>query len=863
MEKAVHAFQNALLGGGSRSPNEDDLLQRLLDTVHEINNNGTSAGKADIAGLVRQCLLRIKLEENWDAQLRVPSSPGWPTIAEWGSFSCSAEVAGPSHLLLRAVDWCPAWLGQRSNEVIEAAVSRAPRRTLQTVPIDPVVRPFTGYERYSSIGQRAAVRAAFLMPAGTTLIVNLPTGAGKSLVFQLPTLVYQSAGALTLVVVPTVALARDQERRFSELQDGSGKRILASSTVPLAYHSGLSREEKSAILASVRDGSQPILFASPESIMGALRGPLFQAAEEGRLRYFVIDEAHLITQWGQQFRPEFQSLAGLRDSLRNTCPTASLAVRTLLLTATLTQECYDTIHFLFGASDCQLVGELALRTEPGYIIHHAGSEREREQHVLDAVRHLPRPLILYTTLPDHAEELLSRLTNLGFKRVRLVRGGDMAAEGAGEMLRQWQQGQFDMVVATSAFGLGVDHSGIRAVIHACLPETVDRYYQEVGRTGRDGRASVAVLSTAPADRAIAESLAKERLISVHRGFERWLAMWSRRAMLPDGTHVVSLNERPSDIDESGPKNVSWNLRTLMLMVQSGLIRLLPHKPPQLQMTANETDEHFDQRRRETLHTFIAQIVIEIQDSHHSSKHHWDSVVANTRGRLYASDRQSLALVLELLNLKRPLNELFREIYALTDPNLRPPYVPGSCPITRADGTDGFAAPATELIEFKTTTSLLSAEFRHLIERYSDTAQRCWVLVPSPGADRITQRRTHDDVIRCLTLLVHRGIAEVATSDGYLSQKDWDQLRNNSPVNFIAQGVSEDDPFSPPPPLPRVTVLPVIAPQAGQIQNAMSIQRPTHIILFPDHAIDPRQQSRRLREMVPHCSLEEFISRLGQ
>jgi ATP-dependent DNA helicase RecQ len=80
------------------------------------------------------------------------------------------------------------------------------------------------------------------------------------------------------------------------------------------------------------------LFASPEAILGPLRAPLFQAAEDGRLRYLVIDEAHLITQWGQQFRPEFQSMTGFRDSLRKACPLASTAVRTLLLSATLTQE---------------------------------------------------------------------------------------------------------------------------------------------------------------------------------------------------------------------------------------------------------------------------------------------------------------------------------------------------------------------------------------------------------------------------------------------------------------------------------------------------------------------------------------------
>jgi superfamily II DNA/RNA helicase len=733
---------------------------------------------------------------------------------------------------------------------------------LRRVPIDPVLSPFTLHDQYSSAGQRAAVRAAFLMPPGSTLVVNLPTGAGKSLVFQLPTLVYRDAGSLTVVVVPTVALARDQERRFADLRDSAGNRMVSASSAALAYHSGLSAEEKSALVAAVRDGTQPIVFASPEAIFGPLRAPLFQAAEDGRLRYLAIDEAHLITQWGQQFRPEFQSMAGLRDSLRRACPDPSTAVRTLLLSATLTQESYDIIRLLFGAGECQLVGEFGLRSEPAFIIHHAASEAERERRVVEAVRHLPKPLILYTTLREDAERFLGHLHAARFHRVRLVRGGDMAAEGAGELLRQWQERHIDIVVATSAFGLGVDHAEVRSIIHACLPETLDRYYQEVGRSGRDGRASVAVLVTSPGDFGVAESLATERLISVERGFERWQAMWTRQIMLADGTHVVSLNDHPWDIDESGPRNISWNLRTLILMVQAGLIGLLPHKPPRIEPHEHETDEQFLQRRSGMLQRFVAEVVVDIKDARHSSRQHWDSVVATTRNRLYAADRQSLRLLRELLDVVRPLNELFREIYTLTEPDISPPYIPGSCPMTRQRRSEAFVGPAPDPLEASTTVSLLRPDLLELVERFSDTAQRCWVLMPFPGADRSLQRRTHDEVVRCLMLLVHRGIMEVAFPDGDFSQKDWEHLRRTSPVSFVVRGSRVDDPFSAPPPLPRATILPMLAPLPADIEDAMSIKRSPHIIFFPDHARDPRQPARRLRDIVPYCPLEDFISRLA-
>ena len=863
MDNPIHAFQNAILNPDASMGARDDLLARLVDATSKIANLDGEVGSADIAGLVRQCLVRTNLELGGSAQLRVPAGHGhgWPTLSQWQLFGCCAAIAGSAEVVVHAEDWRPDWLDERAPRVIEAAVSRSQRRSRYPVPIDPVVTPFGGFTTYSSAGQRAAVRAAFLMSPGTSLIVNLPTGAGKSLVFQLPTLVHRNTGALTVVIVPTVALARDQERRFSELQDSAGNRLLSSVDAPLAYHSGLSIEEKAAVIIALRDGRLPILFTSPEAALGALRGPLFQAAGEKRLRYLVIDEAHLITQWGQQFRPEFQSLAGLRESLRLACPEASCAVRTLLLTATLTQDCHDTIKFLFGPDQCQLVGELALRPGTGVSDLCAPAPmRSAIRRVLEAIRFLPRPLIVYTTLREDAERYFSLLHQTLYKRVRLVRGGDMSDVGAGELLRDWQRGRFDIVVATSAFGLGVDHSEVRSVIHACLPETVDRYYQEVGRTGRDGRASVALLVTSPNDWNVAESLAKERLISVNRGFERWHSMWARRTLGPDGHYIVNLNDRPANIDQSGPRNISWNLRTLVLMVQAGLIRLLPHRPPQIQQSENETEEDFSLRRSAALGKFITEIPVDPLDSRHSSRAHWDCVVRGTREHLYSEDRKSLNLVAELLDLKRPLNELFREIYTLANPDVKPPYVAGSCPVTRNLGIDDFANSAAETIECKSAITV-GSELLQLLGNYSDSAQRCWVLMPVPGLNPAQRRRTLSDVFRCLNLLVSRGVIEVAVPDGYLSQRNWDQLRNASPIKFVIRGTDQDDAFSPPPPLARASVLPLDLPDLTVLQNTMSLQRPTHIIFFPENLSDPRQPFRRLRDMVPHCALDAFVSRL--
>ena len=200
------------------------------------------------------------------------------------------------------------------------------------------------FECYSCPGQRQAIHAAFFLQPGGTLVINLPTGSGKSMVAWAPALM-AAPGSLTLMVTPTVSLAIDQER---QLRSHYPFRIVSQLPESLAWHSGLSNRAKKQIRRRLVDGSQRIIIASPESVVTSLARPLYEAAKTGQLKYFVVDEAHLVAQWGTEFRPEFQSMCGLRRELLASCPNVADRFRTLLLSATLSQESFDILRDLFA-----------------------------------------------------------------------------------------------------------------------------------------------------------------------------------------------------------------------------------------------------------------------------------------------------------------------------------------------------------------------------------------------------------------------------------------------------------------------------------------------------------------------------------
>lgn len=540
-------------------------------------------GPGDLAGMVRDTLRWWQEQAGQEAlptTLSVPASPPWPTVEEWLSAGVkTAPGHMPEQLRITAVaPWRPAW--HTSEEPADAfPASRVMRRVEDATAADPVWEHATGLESYRSLEQREAVRTVISAPPDATVLILLPTGSGKSLVGLLHPLAV-GQGATTVVVVPTTSLAIDQEE---QLRDRLRALKAPDAGEPFAFYGGTQNarqaSQRTQILHRVRNGSQRVVFTSPEALFGALGEALTVAAQAGQLGQLVIDEAHIVASWGAEFRPDFQALAGFRRRLRAAAAENGYVFRTLLLTATATRSDVETLAALFTDGDRKLIagGAAALRPELAYLVAQAADRDQRRAFLVDAVRHLPRPMFVYATTREDAAELERLIRQIGIQRVVSVTGdtADVARRAAVRALRGGAAEPIsaDIAVATSAFGLGIDVDDVRAVIHACVPETIDRYYQEVGRAGRDGRAALGLMLWTSSDADVARRVGEVKLIGVMRARQHWQGM-VRDAEARDGLLWIPLASLRIGLIERSEENERWNSRTLSSMARAGFVQLV-------------------------------------------------------------------------------------------------------------------------------------------------------------------------------------------------------------------------------------------------------------------------------------------------
>lgn len=568
-DEEYQAFRSWLLDPDFGTSFRDAANRRLVDVLRGVERN--QASPVELAVLLRQHARRWALASDLATPLvtrRVAHALTPDAIAAAGLV---ITPQGDRHVIA-ARPWEPAWLDNPLDIAIDdasAAGTEAGSRHRQGASAaDPVFTRATTYSQYKSPGQRAAVRMAVEMDCRGVMIANLPTGSGKTEVaVTLADSFEHLGGGTVIMVVPTIALAQDLEGRFRDQWSRRLRKTMEA--VPFAWTSETGEGMRVQLRERVMAGIQPIIVTSPESLTGALLETVRFAAGSGRLRALVVDEAHLITQWGRTFRPEFRLLGNLWRELNEK---SDVGVRALLLSATLSSDVVEDLADLFSSeAGISIVAANALRPEPRFWAGGLSSSEDRTQRVLEALAHLPRPCVLYVTKPDVALGWVKHLRDQGYRRVIEVTGDSPAAHRRKVLygLRTTPgPSLFDIVVATSAFGLGIDADEIRTVIHACMPETPDRWYQEVGRAGRDGSASTAMLLAAYGDQDEAMNLGV-RVLTPEVAAARWDAMWTKRRIVEGRWHV---NLRYAPVGSSdGSYNRRWNAQILDGLAQLGVL----------------------------------------------------------------------------------------------------------------------------------------------------------------------------------------------------------------------------------------------------------------------------------------------------
>ena len=462
-----------------------------------------------------------------------------------------------------------------------------PRRPYPEAIPDAALLRLTPFQRYRTPTQKAAVRALVTMPPASTLSVTMPTGSGKSLLFQLGTLWWREDNpyACTVVIVPTIALAHDHERTLRAIPG-------LESCQALTGEMGLAQREE--LFIAFNQGKVPILLLSPELALGGGQEHLLVAARapedkpsaaRARLVTLFIDEAHIIDSWGRSFRPDFQRLPGLVGALRKHNP----SLRVVALSATLGEQARDEIRRAYAATMPGLfVDAEAPRYEFDLLFESAGSAEHRDDSVLRYADRVPRPCILYTTEVAHARGLYQRLrSERGYQRIALFTGEIEDSAERRRIVHAWSADQLDLVVATSAFGLGVDKSDVRTVLHACVPEGTARYYQEIGRASRDGHQGLALCvwhraraSWEKDDLRTAYGLATRQWLTVEMAISRWQAILheakaAARFHWQDGRPYldVPLDAWHPGLVQSSDYNRRWNMALLNQLQRAGAVQI--------------------------------------------------------------------------------------------------------------------------------------------------------------------------------------------------------------------------------------------------------------------------------------------------
>ena len=343
--------------------------------------------------------------------------------------------------------------------------------------LEKQLKKYFNYEAFRT-GQKEVISSVM---AGKDTLAMLPTGIGKSLCYQLPG--YMLAGQV-IVISPLLSLMQDQ---VEQLMMNGEKRVIA-------FNSFLTMEERNEAILYMHE--YKFIFLSPEMLQFDY---CLSKLKQLEISLFVIDEAHCISQWGYDFRPDYLKIGEIKKRLGNPV--------TLALTATATKEVRDDIISILSFENGYEHIDTVDRPNIALKVELLETHEEKMARLIELVSILEGPGIIYFNSKKMCEQAAALLKSNGIDRVMAYHGG-MEQENRILIQQQFLYGQLKIICATSAFGMGINKNNVRFVIHFHMPLQVESYLQEIGRAGRDGKKSIAILLYTLGDEQIAYQLAQ-------------------------------------------------------------------------------------------------------------------------------------------------------------------------------------------------------------------------------------------------------------------------------------------------------------------------------------------------------------------
>lgn len=333
--------------------------------------------------------------------------------------------------------------------------------------IHEVARRHLGFESLRP-GQEPAVRS--LLEGRDTVVVQ-PTGSGKSAIYQIAGLMIEGS---TVVISPLIALQKDQVDSINE--HDAAPAVVVNSTQRAA--------EARDTMEQIEQGKVEYIFLAPEQLH---REETMTALKAGGISLFVIDEAHCISAWGHDFRPEYLQLGPVIEALGHPV--------VLAMTATASPEVRDEIIQRLGLRDPAVFVSGFDRPNISLRVDSFSSESDKMDALIRRTNFADKPGIIYTATRKNAEEIMRALDEAGVHSLFYHAG--LKAKERAAIQEQFMGGNAEVIVATNAFGMGIDKADVRFVYHFDIPDSLDSYYQEIGRGGRDGEPAEAVLFYRP------------------------------------------------------------------------------------------------------------------------------------------------------------------------------------------------------------------------------------------------------------------------------------------------------------------------------------------------------------------------------